>query len=74
MKNTIMTAECSFLYPEAEDNLVCGVVNRLLEGNNISWEETIKLKVRPRPQYIPESIWGKLVNMVLIQEYKRGFK
>lgn len=72
--NVTMTAQSCLLYPEAEDSLICGVMNRLLEGQNVVWEETIKLKVKPRPKYIPESVWGWLVNLVLIQEYRRGEK
>ncbi len=37
------------------------------EGMYTLWEKKLRLCVKPKPSFIPDKLWAKLVNMVLIQ-------
>jgi hypothetical protein len=36
------------------------------------WEETLKLKIRPCPKYMPKFIYKKILSILLYQEVHRG--
>ena len=35
------------------------------------WEEKLKLHMKPKPSWMPTSLWAKIVNLVLIQSVER---
>jgi len=72
MDNNIITAQSILLYPEQD--ILCGITNRLLEGKDIIWEETIKLKIKPCPKWLPVFIYHWLMGRCLIQECNFGRK
>jgi hypothetical protein len=36
------------------------------------WEEEISLHINPKPTWMPEELWRRMVQMVLRQEVRRG--
>lgn len=43
------------------------LVYKVTSHKNTLWEEKLSLYIRKRPAYIPERLWNKLINLVLIQ-------
>jgi hypothetical protein len=37
------------------------------EGEHTLWEHKLKLWLKPKPSYIPDALWIKLVGLVLYQ-------
>lgn len=36
------------------------------------WEERLRLHVKPKPAWMPDSLWQKIVGMVLVQSSYRA--
>lgn len=37
----------------------------------VIWEEHLRLHIKPRPQWCPEKLWARLVNLVVNQSVAR---
>ncbi len=66
----IITAQSILLYPE-QDTLA-GVMNRLLSGKDVLWEEVLKLKLRPKPRWCTDRIYKWLLKELIYQEIQFG--
>jgi hypothetical protein len=38
---------------------------------NSVWEERLRLVIKPKPRYVPNFIWRRLISMILEQQYQR---
>ena len=45
------------------------IVNKLSEGIAIKIEEYIKLNIQPKPKWLPEFLWKKILKRLLILEF-----
>jgi hypothetical protein len=39
---------------------------------HLMWEEKLKLHLRPRPSWCSQSVWGKIVSLVVVQSVQGG--
>lgn len=53
------------------DKLLDELTIKIDVGHQI-WEEKLKLWVRPKPKYLSDSLWQRLVSLVLIQSVEKG--
>lgn len=37
------------------------------------WEETLRLHLKPKPNWCPDRLWAKLVNLVITQSSQRQY-
>jgi len=45
------------------------IVNKLSDGMTIKIEEYIKLNIQPKPKWLPEFLWKKILKRLLILEF-----
>lgn len=46
---------------------VTGLAIQITTEKAILWEEHLKLYIKPRPAFIPEAMWIKMLDLVLFQ-------
>jgi hypothetical protein len=37
------------------------------------WEETLRLHLKPKPDWVPDRLWAKIVNLVVTQSSQRHY-
>lgn len=53
------------------DNII-DELNIKIHMGHLVWEEKLKLHLRPKPKYLSDELWAKIVSLVLIQSVEKG--
>jgi len=54
---------------EGRKTIMETIVNKLSNGIAIKIEEYIKLNIQPKPKWLPEFLWKKILKRLLILEF-----
>lgn len=54
---------------EGRKTIMETIVNKLSDGMTIKIEEYIKLNIQPKPKWLPEFLWKKILKRLLILEF-----
>lgn len=48
-----------------------GQILAQMRAQNSLWEDRLSLVIKPRPAWLPEWVWTRLLSMLLVQEIER---
>lgn len=54
--------------------IIAQQTQRVTMDKAVLWEDVLRLHIKPKPAWMPMSVWAKLLDMVLIQSVQRGGK
>jgi hypothetical protein len=53
--------------PTPMDKLITELTYKITHEKGVLWEERLKLYMKPKPNWMPDRVWAKIVGLVLYQ-------
>ena len=51
--------------------LIAEQTQKVIINQAVAWEEVLRLYVKPKPNWITDAMWKRLINLVVVQSQER---
>lgn len=53
--------------PDSLGKVIAEQTQRITSEQGLAWERVLRLYIRPKPAWMAEALWKKIVNLVVVQ-------